>query len=144
VLKEPPAQLNKSTPTCDTESKNKTKSNTPYSRFLYAISNKQTLDYYQRKFCFFLSYLKIDGDDISEQANNLYIKIKQEGKDSAWFRDILIDYIAYQKSRVSGKEITAGTLRNYYKPIKLFCNMNDILVNLGRVIIQFNNFINIL
>jgi len=71
----------------------------------------------------------MDGDDISEQANNLYIKIKKEGKESDWFRDTLIDYIAYQKSRVSGKEITAGTLRNYYKPIKLFCDMNDILVN---------------
>ncbi len=30
---------------------------------------------------------------------------------------------------VAEKEITAGTLRNYYKPIKLFCDMNDILVN---------------
>ncbi len=89
----------------------------------------ETLDYYQRKFQFFLNYLEIDGDDIAAQANNLYNKIKQEGKDSEWFRDVLIDYIDYQRSRVSGKEITAGTLRNYYKPIKLFCDMNDILVN---------------
>lgn len=122
--------LNKSNYTCSRDNKNpNTKSNTPYSRFLYAISNKETLDYYQRKFRHFLNYLEIDGNDISEQANNLYIKIKQEGNDSDWFRDILIDYIAYQKSRVSGKEITAGTLRNYYKPIKLFCDMNNILVN---------------
>ncbi len=122
--------LNKSTSLCNTDSKNKaSKSNTPYSRFLYAISNKETLEYYQRKFRFFLNYLEIDGDDISERANNLYKKIKQEDNDSDWFRDVLMDYIAYQKSRVSGKEITAGTLRNYYKPIKLFCDMNDILVN---------------
>lgn len=73
--------------------------------------------------------MEIDGKDISEQADNLCKRIKQEGKDSDWFRDTLIDYISYQKSRVSGKEITAGTLRNYYKPIKLFCDMNDILVN---------------
>ena len=73
--------------------------------------------------------MEMDGDNISTQADNLYNKIKQEGKDSEWFRDTLIDYIDYQKSRVSGKEITAGTLRNYYKPIKLFCDMNDILVN---------------
>jgi hypothetical protein len=76
-----------------------------------------------------LDYLEVDGDNISAQADNLYNKINQEGKDSQWFRDILIDYIDYQKSRVSGKEITAGTLRNYYKPTKLFCDMNDILVN---------------
>ncbi len=73
--------------------------------------------------------MEIDGADISEQANNLYKKIKLEATDSGWFQDTLINYITYQKSRVTGKQITAGTLRNYYKPIKLFCDMNDILVN---------------
>jgi integrase len=130
MLKEQSATLNKSISAYKEDNKNPTtKSNTPYSRFLYAISNKETLDYYQRKFRHFLNYLEIDGNDISEQVDNLCKRITQEGKDSDWFRDTLIDYIAYQKSRVSGKEITAGTLRNYYKPIKLFCDMNDILVN---------------
>lgn len=59
----------------------------------------------------------------------MYKKIRLEATDSGWFRDTLINYITYQKSRVTGKQITAGTLRNYYKPIKLFCDMNDILVN---------------
>ncbi len=129
MLKESATELNKTGLTSEKDDKNVTKVTNPYSRFLYAISNKETLDYYQRKFKFFLDYLEIDGADISEQANNLYKKIKLEATDSDWFRDTLINYITYQKSRVTGKQITAGTLRNYYKPIKLFCDMNDILVN---------------
>jgi hypothetical protein len=29
---------------------------------------------------------------------------------------------------MEAKEITAATVRNYVKPIKLFCEMNDILI----------------
>ena len=37
------------------------------------------------------------------------------------------------KARVSSKEITPITIRNYYKPIKLFCDMNDVLINWKRI-----------
>jgi integrase len=33
-------------------------------------------------------------------------------------------FIVYQKERVSRKEISEGTIGNYYKAIKLFCEMN--------------------
>jgi len=38
----------------------------------------------------------------------------------------VIHFVNFQKGRVTKKEITESTLRNYYKPIKLFCEMNDI------------------
>ncbi|MBA3978024.1 MAG: hypothetical protein H0X50_07535, partial [Nitrosopumilus sp.] len=103
------------------------KRNTACHRFLYAISNAETLDYYKKRLKIFLNYINCPGDTFEDKSNALYTMIIQNG--SEWLRDILIDYIAFQKSRVSEKEITAGTLRNYYKPIKLFCDMNDILVN---------------
>lgn len=31
--------------------------------------------------------------------------------------------------RVAKKEISGSTLRNYYKPIKLFCDVNNIILN---------------
>jgi len=99
VLKEPPTHLNKFVPTCCTDNKNKIiKINTNYGIFLYAIFNIETLDYYQRKLPFILSYLEIEGNDISGQEYNLYKKIKQEGNDSVWFRDGLMDYVSYPKS----------------------------------------------
>lgn len=42
--------------------------------------------------------------------------------------NVIIQFLQYQKSRVSGKEITGLTLRNYVKVLKLFCEMNDLLV----------------
>ena len=37
--------------------------------------------------------------------------------------------IIFQKERVIKGEIAASTISNYYKPIKLFCEVNDILIN---------------
>ncbi len=103
------------------------KNNTAYHRFIYAISNAETLDYYRKRLKIFLDFVNCPGDSFEDKTNALYTKIMQNGYE--WLQYTLIDYISLQKSRVAEKEITAGTLRNYYKPIKLFCDMNDILVN---------------
>ncbi len=42
-------------------------------------------------------------------------------------------YIAFQEDRIKKKEISAGTLRNYIKAIKLFFTMDDILVNWDKI-----------
>ncbi len=60
-------------------------------------------------------------------VNTLYSQIQEKGID--WFTEALIDFIVDYKQKISKKEITAGTLRNYYKPVKLFCDMNNILLN---------------
>ncbi len=52
-------------------------------------------------------------------------KAKSENE---WLVNVIIQFLQYQKSRVSGKEITGLTLRNYVKVLKLFCEMNDLLV----------------
>jgi hypothetical protein len=38
-----------------------------------------------------------------------------------------------QKERVEKKELSAATISNYYKPIKLFCEMNDITLNWKKI-----------
>ena len=50
-------------------------------------------------------------------------------KDASWLRDYLISYLTNYKTRLFNKEIASYTLRNVCKPIKLFCDMNDILIN---------------
>jgi hypothetical protein len=35
----------------------------------------------------------------------------------------------FQKERAAKREITESTIPNYYKPVKLFCDMNDIIIN---------------
>lgn len=109
------------------------RSTTPYSRFLYAIATEATLSQYKRHLKEFLQFVDLlppqekNSTNLMEQASlELYKKSKE---DITWFNDSLISYILYQKSRILKKEISGSTLRNMYKPVKLFCDMNDILLN---------------
>jgi hypothetical protein len=45
----------------------------------------------------------------------------------------LIQFINVQKERIDRKELAEGTLYNYVKAIKLFCNMNDIMINWKKI-----------
>ena len=44
-----------------------------------------------------------------------------------------MQYIEYQKERVEKGEIKESTINNYYKSIKLFCEMNDIILNWKKI-----------
>lgn len=41
--------------------------------------------------------------------------------------------MAKQKARCDRKEITAGTLKNYYKPLRVFCETNDIPISWAKI-----------
>ena len=43
-----------------------------------------------------------------------------------WAQETIIDFIDFHKKRVLNKELAAGTLLNFFQPIKLFCEMNDL------------------
>jgi hypothetical protein len=43
------------------------------------------------------------------------------------FRNI-IEFLQFQRERVERKEIVGATLKNFVKPIKLFCEMSDIAI----------------
>ena len=40
-----------------------------------------------------------------------------------------MNLVIFQKERVINEEIEASTISNYCKPIKFFCDVNDILLN---------------
>jgi hypothetical protein len=47
---------------------------------------------------------------------------------SEYIQSKIISFIIfYQKDKIEKKEIASGTLRNYIKVIKFFCEMNNIL-----------------
>ncbi|MGB6627766.1 MAG: hypothetical protein WBE61_06520, partial [Nitrososphaeraceae archaeon] len=53
--------------------------------------------------------------------------------DSIWAFNNILKFIQFQKERFNRKEITAGTIRNYVKSIKLFCAMSDIVINWDKI-----------
>jgi len=46
-----------------------------------------------------------------------------------WLTAQIIKFLQFQKERVSKGEIVESTISNYFKAIKLFCEMNEIEIN---------------
>jgi hypothetical protein len=96
-----------------------------YFRFLDSIPSKQTNKRYPDRFKTFLDYLQIPGSNIEERLLNFHNQAKQNPQ---WLQNSLLDFIVVQKESII-REITASTISNYYKPVKLFYDINDILIN---------------
>jgi hypothetical protein len=70
----------------------------------------------------FLDFLRLQGT-----LENKARFFAEKGKnDSAWAFNSILEFLQIQKERFNRKEITAGTIRNYVKSIKLFCQMADV------------------
>jgi integrase len=98
-----------------------------YSTFLLGLKAPETRRQWPKRLKFFLDFVEITGNSIEDRANLLYEIIQKEG--SLWLQKQLMDFVFFQKRRVENKEISESTVSNYFKPIKLFCDMNNILIN---------------
>lgn len=53
----------------------------------------------------------------------------RKGKlDKNWAAVRIIKFLQYEKERVEKGDITAATLRNFVKSIKLYCEMSDVII----------------
>ena len=93
---------------------------------MYSIHSPETQKRYPDRFKAFLDFIQTPGTNIEERLLNFNDKAKQ---DPQWLQSSLMDFILFQKKRVQKGEIAASTISNYYKPIKLFCEVNDIPIN---------------
>lgn len=98
----------------------------PYNRFLYALKAPESKRQYPKRLEVFLNFINVEGSSLEERLYNRYTKSKT---DTEWLQDSLIDFIIFQKERATRGEITDSIIPNYYKPVKLFCDMNDIIIN---------------
>jgi hypothetical protein len=97
----------------------------PYSMFTFAMNAPQTREKYVTRLKRFFDFIDLPGSTVEERCNYF----AQEGKaESKWVLNNILRFLHAQKERVEKKEITGATLRNYVKTIKLFCEMNDILI----------------
>jgi hypothetical protein len=98
----------------------------PYSRFLYALNSPETKKKYSKRFEVFLNFIDIEGATLEERLYNFYQRAKSN---LDWLQDSLIQFIMFQKGRAVKGEISESTVPNYYKPVKLFCDMNNVIIN---------------
>ena len=102
-------------------------STSPYLKFEYALHAAATKRQYPKRLEVFLDFLKIKGKTIEEKSNILHTLINKNGRE--WLEELLMLFFKLQGQRVDNGEMSINTITNYYKPIKLFCEMNGILVN---------------
>jgi len=77
----------------------------------------------------FLDFIQLKGD-LEEQTKILVAKSKQ---DSNSVQVNFMKFIEYNKEKIASGEKAAGTIVNYYRAFKLFCDMNDIHLNWKKI-----------
>ena len=103
--------------------------NDPLQNFLYALKAPDSKRQYPRRFEYFLDYLGLSGT-LKEKCSIFYEQAKHE---PLWTQHQIMQYIEFLKERVEKGEIVESTINNYYKSVKLFCEMNDIILNWKKI-----------
>lgn len=99
----------------------------PYSNFVYSLTAKETKRQYPQRVDRFLSYLGLEST-IEVKTISLYAILKIENNDY-WLINKLLKSLRYQKERVSKGDtrVQVGKVSNYFKAIKIFCEMNNVI-----------------
>jgi hypothetical protein len=95
----------------------------PLEVFLYAIRSNTTKSRYLHRLKNFFDYLGIEGD-VKTQARAFVSASQEKGKN--WVYANVMKFLSYHKERAERGEVSNSSVRNYYKPLKLFLEMNDI------------------
>src|SRR5579872_5676453 len=95
----------------------------PLMEFFEAIRSPLTKDRYEHRLDIFLRHSNIPGEDLRQRAS--FFAKKAKG-DLPWATLSINEYLRYQKGRTASGEISESTLPNFWKPIKLFTEQNDI------------------
>jgi hypothetical protein len=101
----------------------------PLTEFFSAIRNPLTKRNYEKDLKRFFDFLQLQGD-MKAQAREFTKKGKS---DPSWTTYQINQYILSQKERVEKGEITESRVANYYKPIRLFCEENDFVLNWKKI-----------
>jgi hypothetical protein len=104
----------------------------PLSSFLYALKSSEAKRQYPARLKKFFDYIGIKDDAITVsnskgELNKQSISFLNRAlKDEKWALNSILSFLEHLISKQQKGEITAGTIKNYYRSIKLFCEMNDL------------------
>jgi len=98
----------------------------PLTEFYQAIRAKETRRHYERNLFQFLDYVRVQGKDPRDKAR---VFTSRARKEPDWTQSVVTSFLIEQKERAEKGDIEASSIANYVKPLRLFCEMNDIVVN---------------
>jgi hypothetical protein len=102
----------------------------PWSLYLYAMKSPVTREKYTGRLSKFLEYVNLEGKYVEEQAKEF---VRKSNNNKNWAFNIIVRFLQIQTDRFNRKEISASTVRNYMKAIKLFCEMADIPISWKKI-----------
>jgi hypothetical protein len=101
----------------------------PYSLFIFALNSPSTKEKYVPRLNKFFEYINLNGT-MQEKCSTF---VKHANEQPSWALGSVIKFLQMNKDRVERKEIAAATALNSVKVIKLFCEMNDVLLPWKRI-----------
>jgi integrase len=101
-----------------------------FSLFINAIRAEQTRRKYQARLNTFFNFISIPDINLQERCK---IFVKNCQSNPKYAVNSVFRFIIHLKERMNRKEIVVSTIYNYLKPIKLFCEMNDIDVKWKKI-----------
>lgn len=96
---------------------------------MYALKSSEARRQYPRRLKLFFDFEGLRGT-LNEQATEFLRKLKEDTNSE---QDNLLRFLEFHKERVRRKELAAGTVKNYYRAFKLFCEMNDVSLNWKKI-----------
>lgn len=99
----------------------------PYSVFIFAMRSPKTREKCVGRLARFFDFVEVPERTIAERCK-VFCEKGRNDKSISWAFANILKFLQYQKERFERKEIAAGTVKNYFQAIKLFCDMNDIPV----------------
>jgi hypothetical protein len=104
----------------------------PYTMFRYSIRSEVTRKYYERRLRKFFDFIEFEVE--VEDVERRYNDFAEKGKSNInWTINQIIRFLHFQKERVESKEITAATLKNFIKSLKVFCDSADLVVQWKKI-----------
>lgn len=98
----------------------------------FSIRSEITRKYYERRITRFLDYIDFSPNKSIEERFNDFAA--HSSKDINWTLNKIIAFLQFQKERTERGEITAATLSNFVKPLKLYCEISDLKIPWKKIV----------
>jgi hypothetical protein len=103
-----------------------------YYMLKFSIRSEVTRKYYERRIRRFFDFIEFSPDKGIEERFNMFAAYAR--KDINWALNKIIAFLQFQKERTEKGDITAATLSNFVKPLKLYCEISDVKIPWKKIV----------
>ncbi len=98
----------------------------------FSIRSEGTRKYYERRIKRFFDFIEFSPDKGIEERFDMFATYAR--KDINWGLNKIIAFLQFQKERTEKGEISAATLTNFVKPLKLYCEISDVKIPWKKIV----------